>query len=147
MDAAGYLSALSKKLVGDPGEPLALQLPSIWAIYNDIGFSQGLYLQYLYTYRDAVEFLMGPTWKETTFSNQGELSINLSDQFRALLRMHEAVTKQIDLQESRSRGAGGVVGVRTATAPIEAPEGRFDANSTTLRGDPYLPMWTRERRP
>lgn len=135
--AADYQALILAKLAETTG-PLASSIQTIWDLHADKGFGFGLYVQYLYAYRESIEFLMGPDRKKVTFANQGELSMNMSDRFKALVSMWVKVNEQIPKEELRAGAArSGLVGQMTTTAPISPPTGAYDANSQALRGDPY----------
>lgn len=145
-DAA--LIALVPLEVGDPTQATitpAVLMTLMNAYADKAGVAR---LQYLYSKRHALDLMLGPTWAQVNYNQQGYLSENLSDQNKALLAMRAAVQLEIEALEKTARGQrpGAVVAI-AQTAPVTQTDGYaqgqapstqpYDANDPSLIGSPY----------
>lgn len=145
-DAA--LIALVPQQVGDPTQVTITPaiLAALTSAYADkVGVPR---LQYLYVRRDALDTMLGPTWSQVSYNQQGYLSESLSDQNRALLAMRAAVQLEIEAMEKTARGRrpGAILPI-TQSAPVTQADGAaqgqtpntqpYNANDPSLTGSPY----------
>ena len=110
---------------------------SLWDSYADkaVLFPR---LQYLYTKRQAVDWLRGGRWQEVTFA-QGGVQRSASDRFAHLSAMYDALTGEITVLLSSAQMAQGAVAGQIAAREPVTPcwPGQRDANDPLYSGSPY----------
>lgn len=114
--------------IGDTGV-VEENLDKLWLKHDD----RPLWLQYLWAKQDAIRSLQGSIWADYSMTTEAGAQLKLKERFDNLTAMLADVKDEIkNYRSSRSP----VVGQLSATAPVESPVGRPDANSGRYRGDP-----------
>jgi hypothetical protein len=112
---------------------LSRQVSQIWLLYADKA-KVDYRLQYLYTKRHALDWLMGGV-RHLTNGSIGPLSPQLGEKLENLKTLRDAVAADIELAESIAGASRpSAVAALIATAPIE-PEGVVNGNDRAYRGD------------
>lgn len=122
--------------VNDAGGTVVDMIDTLWNLH----LSQPQpYLRYLYTWRSAIDWLMGEERRRVSYQSSGDLSVTQSQLMTNLETMMRSVRERIvEAVKSRSALRGGAHGLLRTTAPINPPiTGGIDANDRQYRGDPY----------
>lgn len=146
----------------DPDGVLAAQLPTLWAMYADIGLQPATNLRtvsltdpaystttlgtqerwrlrYLYVKYAAIQLLRGQCWPDVNFDSHGDIRVNQSERFAHLTQMMADTVTEISRALKSARVP--VVGALLTTAPVPSALGLLDANSTAYMGDPNIRVW------
>lgn len=137
------LSALGRAgaddLSVDPGaaaRDLSGDVETFWSLYADKG-RLSLRLQYLYTCREAIDWLRRRVFDKPTFS-EGGVTQSFSDALHGLEKMRADLCLDITALEAQIRaGLGAAVGVMVSDRPGIVPSPNSpDPNGALYRGDP-----------
>ena len=112
--------------VGDDGTVEA-QMPALWAKNGGV---TPMYLQYLYTWRDAIVMLMGTIWRDVTIRMPTRAQLSMREKWQNLQTMLTMVNSLI--LEYTIDGAS--VGEMETTVSIEGIPGYPDPNDPIYRG-------------
>lgn len=107
-----------------------------WIAHEDKG---GFHprLQYLYTKRDVIHYLIGQHWSTAVDRAVGETDTKYQDRIENLQSLLTATEAEITrLEGQRRKGRAPVVGVLTATTPVDTSEVTPNPNDRAYRGDP-----------
>lgn len=126
-----YIALIIAQLGGDTtDELLATNLPSYWelrASYADLD-TRALAVKI-----DAIDLLLGASWRKVSFKALNGASVDLSDMFDNLTRLRDLYVGQL---ASSGPDAGVAVGTIEKTAPLMPPSGgEIDPNAQRYRGD------------
>lgn len=123
---------------------LEAALPDIWTRYVPYGGR----LQFLYVKKDLIDLAMGEVRKRVNFQTPQDVSVEASQLLNNLLKMRQAVER--DIAKLEAAGAGAVVEttggqlmaftgemLRTGSSSVTGHSGGVDANSSVYRGSPY----------
>lgn len=130
-----YIALIIAGIGGDTDDSvLATNLPLFWQARDSI---DDLNARALLVKLDAIDLLLGQTWRKVSFKALDGASVNLSDMFKHLLDLRDAVQAAADRGDTLA-SVGGAVGELTTQAPVAPPfVGWPDANDRAYRGDPY----------
>lgn len=111
-------------------------LDAFWSLYPDKG-RLALRLQYLYTCREALDYLRRRVFDKTSFTEDG-VEQSYSDALHGLEKMRADLSADILVLETQLRaGLGAAVGTMLADRPGILPRPNTpDPNSPLYRGDP-----------
>lgn len=128
-----YITLIITSIGGDTEDGLlATNLPLFWATHADLATDAA---RAAAVKVDAIELLLGNTWRKVSFKALDGASVNLSDMFDHLVKLLDLAQAAVGIS---SGAAGGVaVGTLTKTAPIMPDRaGQPDPNARRYRGDP-----------
>jgi len=134
---ADYIQLIIVTIGGDTeGGLLATNLPIFWSAHDSV---DDLNARAALVKLDAIDLLLGQSWKKVSFKALDGASVSLSDLFDHLLRLRQLAQDAADRGDTITN-AGGAIGELTTQAPIAPPwgAGTFpDANDRAYRGDAY----------
>lgn len=129
-----YQSLLLSELGQDVNSDLAAYLPLLWQRHSRKGAIHPD-LQYLYTKRSAIDYLLGQGVEDVKYSQQ-DVSEDPTQAGKNLLDLRKLVSEEIvSLEEVLLSGGLASVGQITKKTPITVNHGP-NPNSRRLRGDP-----------
>jgi hypothetical protein len=134
MTEAEYIALIITSIGGDTLDGLlATNLPLYWAAHASAASDV---VRAALVKIDAIDLLLGQTWRKVTFKALDGASVNLSDMFDRLLKLRALAATQAAGGGEIAAGAVAIGDIAT-TAPImpDTPRGA-NPNARSYRGDP-----------
>jgi len=129
-----YITLIIASIGGDTEDGLlAANLPSFWALHADLA-SDAARLAAVKV--DAIQLLLGQTWRKVSFKALDGASVQLSDMFDHLIALLDLAQAAAGVTGAGASGAAAI-GQLTTVAPIGADSARgVNPNARQYKGDP-----------